>query len=149
MTHATKTAFLKYASLGLIAFGLLTSLTLLPVLQPVMGFFLDLAFLSPLGSDHQLDSEAARLWIGISGGLLAGWGATLYLLTTEVYAKDAQTGGRIILVGVVTWFIVDSTGSVVAGAPFNAVLNVSFLLLFTLPVLWTGKASASLNSPAG
>ena len=142
MTHTTRTNILKYASLGLIGFGLLNFLSLFTGIQPVMGWFLDLAFLSPLGSDHQLSSEAARLWIAISGGLLAGWGATLLLLSTQVYAKDPDLGKRIILTGVVVWFVIDSAGSIVAGAPFNAVLNFGFLLMYEVPLLWPkGKPS--------
>ncbi|MEP1206000.1 MAG: hypothetical protein ABJM29_05100 [Rhizobiaceae bacterium] len=146
MTHTTRTTALKYAALAVIAFGLLSSLALFPALQPVMGWFLDLAFWTPFGTDHQLTSDAARLWIAISGGLLAGWGATLWLIASQVYAKDPVTGGRIILTGIGAWFVLDSAGSILAGAPFNAVMNISFLLMFEIPVLWPkGKpTSASL-----
>ena len=136
MTLTTRITVLKYASIGLIGFGLLNFLSLFAFLQPVMGFFLDLAFWSPIGTDHQLGSEAGKLWIAISGGLLAGWGATLYLLTTQVYARDPSLGSRIILTGVAFWFVIDSAGSIVAGAPFNAVLNFAFLLMFEIPLLW-------------
>ena len=42
----------------------------------------------------------------------------------------------IILTGVIVWFVIDSAGSIVAGAPFNAVMNVGFLLMFEIPILW-------------
>ena len=136
MTLTTRTNILKYASLGLIGFGVLNFLALFPAVQPVMSWFLDLAFWSPFGADHQLGSDGAKLWIAISGGLLAGWGVTLYLLATQIYAKDPSLGSRIILTGVTFWFVIDSTGSIVAGAPFNAVMNLAFLLMFEIPLLW-------------
>ena len=82
MTHTTKITILKYASLSLIGFGLLNFLSLFPLLEPLMAWFMDIAFWSAFGSDHQLASESARLWIGISGGLLAGWGVTLLMIAT-------------------------------------------------------------------
>lgn len=41
-----------------------------------------------------------------------------------------------------TWFVVDSSMSFAAGAPLNALLNVSFLALFCLPVLGIHRASS-------
>ncbi|MEP0944481.1 MAG: hypothetical protein ABJH63_05670 [Rhizobiaceae bacterium] len=144
MTHTTRTNILKYASLGLIGFGVLNFLSLFPFLQPVMGWFLDLAYLSPFGTDHQLASPAGALWIAISGGLLAGWGTTLWLISSQVYSKDPSLGSRIILTGVAVWFVIDSAGSIAVGAPFNAVLNFAFLLMFEIPLLWPkGKPTTS------
>jgi len=144
MTHTTRTNALKLAALAVIAFGLLTSLALFPALQPAMGWFLDFAFWTPLSTEHQLGGDAARLWIAISGGLLAGWGATLWLVASQVYDKDPATGGRILLTGIAVWFVLDSAGSIMAGAPFNAIMNITFLLMFEIPVLWPkGKPTAS------
>ena len=136
MTHATKINILKYGSIFLIGFGLLNFLTLFPLADPVMQLFMNLAFLTGVGTEHLVSADAARLWIAISGGLLAGWGVTLLLITTQVYAPNPALGRRIILSGILTWFVVDSAGSIAAGAPFNAVLNLSFLALFALPVAW-------------
>jgi len=148
MTQATKVTILKYGSIGLIAFGLLNFLSLFPVLEPVMRVFLNLVFLTTFGSDHQLGADAARLWIGISGGLLAGWGATLLLIATQLYPIDPVLGRRIILTGVISWFVLDSAGSIAAGAPFNAVLNLSFLFVFALPVAWPERRSVSASQIA-
>ena len=136
MTHTTRTNILNLAGIGLIGFGLLNFLALFPMLQPVMGWFLDLAFWTPFGTEHQMSSEAGRLWIAIGGGLLAGWGTTLYLISSQVYARDPDLGGRIILTGAAVWFVIDTTGSIAVGATFNAVMNFGFLLMFEIPILW-------------
>lgn len=148
MTHATKINILKYGSLGLIAFGLLNFLSLFPVLKPVMNLFMNLVFLTSMGSDHQVGADAARLWIAISGGLLAGWGTMILLITKHVFAADPALGRRIILPSIMIWFLIDSTGSVVAGAPFNAVLNLSFLAIFALPVVIPSDSQLSANKSA-
>ena len=70
------------------------------------------------------------------------------MLAKHVYADKPAIGGRIILFSILTWFVIDSSGSVVAGAPFNAVLNTSFLLMFTLPVIWPEKFATATTSPA-
>jgi hypothetical protein len=42
---------------------------------------------------------------------------------------------RLLLIGIVAWFVVDCIGSLFAGLPGNLVLNVSFLVLFVPPLL--------------
>ncbi|NKB51997.1 MAG: excinuclease ABC subunit A [Rhizobiaceae bacterium] len=143
MTLAAKVNLLKYGSISLIGFGLLNFLSLFSILEPVMAIFLDIAFWSQFGSPHQLEGEAARLWIGISGGLLIGWGATLLLIATQVYPNTPLLGRRIILTGIISWFVMDSAGSMVAGAPFNVVMNLSFLVLFVVPLVWPERHSTS------
>ena len=77
-----------------------------------------------------------RLLAAIVGGLTAGIGAAIYLIAQHVYAKDPDLGRKIILTFVLVWFVVDSLGSVLSGAPFNAVLNFSLLILMILPLVW-------------
>lgn len=136
MSHSMKIRILKYASLSLIVFGLLNFLSLFTPVSVVLDAFHNLVHLTPLGSDHQMNSDSARLWVGISGGLLAGWGATLHVIASEIYENNKALGKRIFLTGVCTWFVVDSAGSIAAGAPFNAVLNCGYLFAFLAPVLW-------------
>ena len=45
---------------------------------------------------------------------------------------------RVILTSIIAWFVVDSSGSVLSGAPLNAVFNLSFLAIFCIP-LWRMK----------
>ena len=148
MSPTLKVRVLKYASMSLIAFGVLNILALFTPVSVILDSFHNLAQLTPLGTDHQMHSDSARLWVAISGGLLAGWGATLYLVATEVYAHNSELGKRIFLNVVGIWFVLDSFGSVMAGAPFNAVLNCGFLIAFLAPVIWPEQPGngAELNS---
>jgi hypothetical protein len=134
MTHASATFALKFASAALLGFGLLNLAALFTPATRLMDLFVDLVFL-PVDGAQSVTTDAARLWIGISGGLLAGWGVTMWQLTSRVYASDHATGRAIMLPGIITWFVVDGMGSALAGAPFNAVVNVVFLVMFALPLL--------------
>ena len=148
MTHALRTTLLKLASLSLVAFGLLNVFALFTPLDAVMAIFVNLAHLAPLSTEQALDNGAARLWIGISGGLLAGFGTTPYLVARDVYGQYPDLGRRIVLAAIMSWYVVDSAGSVAAGAPFNAVINLVFLACFAVPVLWP-KPSNVPSSAAG
>jgi len=134
MTHETATKALKFAALASALFGLAMILALISPLRAVFDIFLDLVHL-PLDGQQSLDSDSAHVLAAISGGLLVGLGALIWGITTEVYAKSAETGGRIILTGVLAWYLPDSFGSYMVGAGFNVVLNTGFLAMFVLPVL--------------
>lgn len=81
----------------------------------------------------------ARWFAAIMSGLSAGFGA-LYvfvvsplLLLPNVKAKQiAKRGG---LIGVITWFVVDSLGSFGAGVPSNVAMNTVFLLALSMPLI--------------
>lgn len=89
----------------------------------------------PVDGAQAVDTEAARLLAAISGGLLAGWATTTWLVVTRVDERDPAGRTTVILPGFAVWFVVDGVGSVLAGAGFNLVLNTPFLLLFAVPIL--------------
>ena len=127
--------WLRIASAFTIAFGLLMATAAVPALQAPMAFMLDFVYL-PVDGAPTLSGEAPRLLNAITGGLMAGWGVMLWLVATELLPQNPALGRRLILIGIGTWFVIDSSMSVAAGAPLNALFNTGFLLLFFLPV-WT------------
>ena len=72
-------------------------------------------------------------------------GILLYMIADTLYRDDPKLGGRIMLAGIFSWFIVDSLGSVLSsgGGWFNVILNLSFLALIALPILWPEQKSAT------
>ena len=103
--------------------------------------FLDIA-VWPFDSAQNLNTDEAQLLTAISGGMLFGWGMMFWVVTTDVYATNPKLGGKIILISIVSWFIIDSTGSIIAGFGANAVMNIIFLLFFSVPVLMHSRATA-------
>ena len=133
MNLNTRIAWLKTGSAVTIGFGALIAAAAVPALQAPTGFLLDIVFL-PLDGAPTAGGKAARLLSAISGGVLVGWGLMMWLLATSLYPKEPTICRKIILTSIISWFIVDSSMSVAAGAILNAFFNVGFLLVFTVPV---------------
>ena len=134
MTHKTRETWLKLASAIVIAFGLLGLLGTHPATSAANSFLADLAFW-PLDGGPNSAAPELRLFWAVLAGLLCGWGLLLWQITTRLYPRDPELARSLILTSICVWFVIDSLGSVVAGAPINAVMNLGFLLLFVLPLL--------------
>lgn len=134
MQAETRTIWLKVASATIIIFGVLFFLSTMPPLSAPMAFLFDLV-IWPLDGADDLAAPASRLLLAISGGVLLGWGIMLWLIVTRLYPNDPRLARTLILTSVCCWFVVDSLGSVIAGAPLNVLFNIVFLELFVIP-LW-------------
>ncbi|MFY0638054.1 excinuclease ABC subunit A [Maricaulis maris] len=117
----------------LIAFGLVVALASSPMLDAPLELMADLVFWPVDGGPH-VTTPAERLLAGISGGLMLGWGVTVMVLAGGGAMPTAMLRGG------VAWFVVDSIGSAVAGAPLNIALNTGFLALF-LYAGWPRRAA--------
>ena len=117
----------------LIISGLLTALAVLPALRPVLVTFGDLAFWPLDGTPGTLDN-VHLLVAAVAGGLMTGWGVFMLALS-----KDCDLS-KALLLGALTWYVVDSSGSAIVGAPMNGVFNLGFLALMLWPVLASRKA---------
>lgn len=80
-------------------------------------------------------SPLARLLAAISGGVLAGWAITMWGVVRRLFDQDPALVRALLLPGLVVWFLIDSTGSVVSGGGLNVVGNIGFLVLFGIPLL--------------
>lgn len=140
----TRIAWLKTGSAVTIGFGLLIAAAAIPALQAPTAILLDLVYL-PLDSSPSTGGAAARLLSAISGGVLVGWGLMFWMLATLLYAKEPDLCRKIILTSIISWFVVDSSMSIAAGAFLNALFNVGFLLVFVLPV-WKPLSRGSIDN---
>lgn len=126
---------MRRAGIGLIVFGAVFALAaVIPGLHATLVLFLKLAFW-PMATVPSEIAVPLPLLIAISGGLTAGLGGMLWALGTHVAPLSAEAADRVTRMAAWTWFAIDSTGSVLVGAPFNAVLNVGFLVL----MLWASR----------
>lgn len=79
-----------------------------------------------------------RFSLAVLGAVTIGWSITLLAATKAANQLDLQTGKSIwglITVSVTSWFVIDSTLSVLTGFALNAVPNTVFMAAFLLPVL--------------
>lgn len=133
MLTGSQTGWLKAGAASLIAFGLLAVAGTAPALSAPIAFMIDLAFW-PLDGAQSVAEPETRLLLAVGGGLLAGWGATLWVLVDRLGARDGDLIRAVVGPAILTWFALDSGGSIASGAWMNAILNLGFLALFLLPL---------------
>jgi len=134
MTQESTQRWLKFGSGLTLFFGVLIAAAATPIGAPPTQFLADLIFF-PVDGAQSVVAPETRLVNAIGGGVMAGWGLLLWKLSTTVYPRDPALARQLIIPSIVIWFVIDSTGSILAGAPLNAVFNLSFLLIFCVP-LW-------------
>jgi hypothetical protein len=138
MALQTTVTQLKFASAIVIGFGILTALAAWPPLNLPTQWLIDLMFL-PFDGQQNISGLEPRILSAILGGILVGFGVLQWLVVTKLFVRETALARHMILTSMWSWFAVDCTASIMAGAPFNAVMNVPFLLLFVVP-LWRGSA---------
>ena len=85
------------------------------------------------------DPSSEARWMGaIGAGLSGGIGIMIARIFAPIIRMDDPVTGKIVkrggILGMIVWFVIDSSGSVAAGVPSNAVFNAVFLLLIVVPL---------------
>jgi len=132
MTQTLSLSAIKLAGLILIGMGVLMVLSVFTPLRVVLELFLDLAF---WGGDRAPIADSGLLITGIAGAVMAGWGLTMWCLSTHIGPAQPMAGRRILLPGLVLWFVLDGAASVMAGAWFNTILNTAVLAVLLALIL--------------
>ena len=133
MTLESRIRWLKIAADITIGFGLLLAAAAIPALSGPAEFLLDLVFF-PVNGAETVDMPAARILNAITGGLMTGLGVMTFLIASELMPREPLLARRLLLFGIGAWYVVDSSMSIAAGAPLNALFNTGFLLLFYAPI---------------
>ena len=134
--------WLSLTSFGVVIFGLV--LVVFPGLS-LRGF----SFL--LYSDPQklasFSADAIRyieLLHAVLGSVMVGWGVALMIIVRKWFAMGVRVGWQIIVASVLVWFLPDTVFSLWSGFWQNAMLNLSFLILFLVPLVATYR---TFNEP--
>jgi F0F1-type ATP synthase assembly protein I len=139
MSLSDTARFLKLASLVFIFFGGLSALAVIPILSGPQKFLGELIYLDFDGS-ITIQTQAELLLTSILGGILVGFGVLLWQLVDKFYQSSPKEVARVIVIGLSAWYVVDTTASIISGAPFNLVLNAGLLGMFLVP-LYLSKQS--------
>ena len=134
MTSQQTVTWLKSASGIVIAFSLSGILATMPFTDAGGRLMLDLAFWPIDGVPGSTSQEARLLW-AISSGILTGWGLMLWQISSRLYPRDPGLARSLILTSMAAWFVVDGLGSIIAGAPMNALFNTGFLAFLGIPLM--------------
>lgn len=134
--------YLKIASGIVIGFGLFGFLGVWPAMALPIELLLDLIFW-PIDGGPSLATPGSRLLVAIASGALVGWGSMIWIVATELFKSNPQLSRKMILTSVLLWFVIDSIGSIISGAPLNAVFNLGFVALFYMPLRQIDQPAAS------
>ncbi|MEM7213084.1 MAG: excinuclease ABC subunit A [Pseudomonadota bacterium] len=145
MSIETRITWLKTVGILLIGLGAIFAFTTTGPVAGVSVLFVDLAVF-PVDGGQSYAATETRLLAAIVGGLTAGLGAAIWMIAKHVYALGPEVGRKVILTFVLIWFVVDSLGSVLSGAAFNAVLNTLLLATMLPPLL--GRSAETEPAPA-
>lgn len=90
-----------------------------------------------------LNTAAAVTYIklvhAVLGAVMVGWGAALLYILLCTFRENLAIGWKTVTGSVLSWFIPDTTYSLISGFWQNAVLNIVFLFLFAIPLLVVRK----------
>lgn len=145
MSFETSVSWLKVTGILLIVIGAIFAWTTTGPMAGINVLFVDLAVF-PVDNAQTYTATETRLLAAIVGGLTAGIGAAIWMVTKHVYAESPTVGRKIILTFVMVWFCVDGLGSVLSGAPVNVVLNTGLLIAMILPLVWIKRDAVPVAS---
>ncbi len=133
MKLETRITWLKWASIMVIGFGVLLTVSLILDALFIWEPFFDMAYF-PTGIAAMSKSPDTLLIAAILGGVFAAWGVMMWQIATHLMRKDPELARKLVLTSVGSWFVLDSLGSAYVGAPLNALYNLAFLAVLIIPV---------------
>ena len=140
MTQKSHKNYLKVTAIVVGSFGPVFFLgTMLPTSEPARW---TLDFLSwPIDGIQTYEAPTTRFLSALTGGFLMGWGVMIWCLQKWVYDLAPEPVRKAVLSGLVSWFLLDSTGSIASGNASNAAFNLVVLLVAVGP-LWKSAGNS-------
>lgn len=134
MTQKFHKFWLKIAAIVVGSFGPVFFLgTIISTSEPARWTLDLLSF--PLDGVQNYEETTTRFLSALTGGFLLGWGVMIWCLSSWVYDKAPEPIRKTVLVSLLSWFVLDSSGSIASGNFSNAFFNIIILLVAVGP-LW-------------
>ena len=134
MSHALHKKWLKVTAVVVGSFGPVFALGSVAATSEPARLTLDILSW-PLDGATTYASPDTRFLSAVTGGFLLGWGVLVWRLSSDIYDAAPEAVRRTVLASLLSWFVLDSAGSIASGNPSNALFNVLVLLLGVGP-LW-------------
>lgn len=133
-THQFHKFWLMVAAILIALFGPVFALGSMESTSEMARWSLDLLSW-PIDGAESYASPTTRFLSALTGGFLFGWGVMVWCLRQWVYDVAPEGVRKSLLIGVLSWFFLDSAGSIASGTLSNAFFNVIVLLSIIGP-LW-------------
>ena len=134
MSHALHKKWLKVTAVVVGSFGPVFALGSMAATSEPARLTLDILSW-PLDGATTYASPDTRFLSALTGGFLLGWGVLIWRLSSDIYDAAPEAVRRTVLASLLSWFVLDSAGSIASGNVSNALFNVLVLLLGVGP-LW-------------
>jgi hypothetical protein len=93
----------------------------------------------PLDGNINYTIPELQFLSALTGGFLFGWGITIWLLSKLVYDKAPEEVRKTVVYGLLSWFLLDSSGSIASGNTTNAFINILVLFSSVGPLWFKAK----------
>ena len=134
MTHAMAAAIFRIVSAGFLLTALVFASGAFAPIDTMSVWMHDMLDW-PLNGSIETYTREARWFSAIGGGVFAGLCILFILVIVPLIERGDRAVRRGVIISMLVWFVIDSSGSVAAGVPANAVFNVAFLAMFLGPLL--------------
>ena len=130
--------WLLVVGIAITVFGILMAILSGTPLFDLFNRQIDPAF---WGADAVGDSaKRFQQWIyGVWGATVAGWGIFLTFLARYPFAKKERWAWNCAVLGLLVWFVLDTTLSLFYQVYFNVAFNAGLLVLAMAPMVFTRK----------
>lgn len=148
MSHETHKFWLKITAFVIASFA---PVMFFGTMEPTAGaarLSVDL-LVWPLDGAQTFQAFETRFLSALMGGFLLGWGVMIWCLSIWVYDLAPEGVRKSVVIGAVSWFVLDSAGSIASGAASNALFNVIILLLAVGPLWRPARPDSSKAQEAG
>jgi len=75
----------------------------------------------------------------VMGAAMAGWGVFLAFVAAIPFRRRERWAWNCMVLGILFWFVPDTSFSLQAGVVFNAAVNTALLALVALPLIFTRR----------
>lgn len=132
-TKAFHKLWLNVSALVIAGFGPILFLATMPAFTEPARWSLDL-LTWPLDGFPSYEADEIRFLSALTGGFLLGWGVMVWCLKTWVYDHAPEGVRKSLLISALSWFALDSAGSITSGNWPNTIWNTVILLLVVGPM---------------
>jgi hypothetical protein len=88
----------------------------------------------PIDRVQNYEASTTRFLSALTGGFLFGWGILIWRLRLWVFDAAPEGVRKALVISLLSWFALDSSGSILSGNASNVIFNIIVLLVAVGPM---------------